>query len=175
MERIDFSHFTEDLRFGGISDIWWPETRGKYYAPYSEESLRRYDMGKYKNVRLITDYEPRREGDRHYMGADQPTVNVAFEYLDDEVRPTYRDRHYVMQGYSICEEFYQPNYSQRPLPDLKDYRRTLYWNPNLQLDEKGEAKVSFWNNCRTTAITLSAEGLAEDGQIITGISYPEDR
>lgn len=175
VERIDFSHFTDDLRFGGINDIWWPETRGKYYAPYSEESLRRYDMGNYKNVRLITDYEPRREGDRHYMGADQPTVNVAFEYLDDEVRPTYRDRHYVMQGYSICEEFYQPNYSQRPLPDLKDYRRTLYWNPNLQLDEKGEAKVSFWNNCRTTAITLSAEGLAEDGQIITGISYPEDR
>ena len=90
-------------------------------------------------------------------------------------RPTYRDRHIILHGYDVSEEFYCPNYSQRPLPSLKDYRRTLYWNPNLELDDNGHADVTFWNNSLSTSITVSAEGITPKGKILTGISYPEDR
>lgn len=128
-----------------------------------------------RSVNLITDYAPRMEGSRRYMGANQPTVDIGFNNLTDGVRPTYRDRHFVLHGYDVSEEFYSPCYRQRPLPSLKDYRRTLYWNPNLELDENGRADVVLWNNCLSTSITVSAEGITPTGKILTGISYPEDR
>ena len=128
-----------------------------------------------RSVELITDYAPRMEGSPRYLGANQPTVDVQFKNLTSGVRPTYRDRHYILHGYDVSEEFYSPCYRQRPLPTLKDYRRTLYWNPNLELDENGRADVTLWNNNSSTSITVSAEGITPTGKILTGISYPEDR
>lgn len=128
-----------------------------------------------RSVQLITDYAPRMEGSRRYMGDNQPTVDVGYEPLTSGVRPTYRDRHYILHGYDVSEEFYCPNYRHRPLPTLQDYRRTLYWNPNLELDERGRADVVLWNNSSSTSITVSAEGITPAGKILTGISYPEDR
>ena len=128
-----------------------------------------------RSVELITDYAPRMEGSPRYLGANQPTVDVQFKNLTSGVRPTYRDRHYILHGYDVSEEFYSPCYRQRPLPTLQDYRRTLYWNPNLELDENGRADVTLWNNNSSTSITVSAEGITPTGKILTGISYPEDR
>ena len=128
-----------------------------------------------RSVKLITDYAPRMEGSRRYWGANQPTVDIGLDPLTEGVRPTYRDRHFVLHGYDVSEEFYSPCYRQRPLPSLKDYRRTLYWNPNLELDENGHADVTLWNNSLSTSITVSAEGITPAGKVLTGISYPEDR
>lgn len=128
-----------------------------------------------RSVKLITDYAPRMEGSRRYWGANQPTVDIGLDPLTEGVRPTYRDRHFVLHGYDVSEEFYSPCYRQRPLPSLKDYRRTLYWNPNLELDENGHADVTLWNNSLSTSITVSAEGITPTGKVLTGISYPEDR
>ena len=63
---------------------------------------------------------------------------------------------------------------QRPT-EPTDYRRTLYWNPNVELDAQGHATIRFFNNSRSTRLTVSAEGMTKDGQPLTGISYPEDR
>jgi hypothetical protein len=115
------------------------------------------------------------EGSRRYTGSDQPTVDVGFNLLTVNKRETYRDRHFILQGFDVSEDFYSPCYRNRPLPDTKDYRRTLYWNPNLELDEKGCANITLWNNCNSTSITVSAEGITPSGKILTGISYPEDR
>ena len=82
-----------------------------------------------RSVKLVTDYAPRMEGSRRYMGANQPTVDVGYNLLTSGQRPTYRDRHFVLHGYDVSEEFYSPNYRQRPLPSLRDYRRTLYSEP----------------------------------------------
>ena len=167
--------------FGGFGSYpgygttyWDPTLSGRWYSPYSQR-MRGYSYLKnLSKVHLITDYCPRQEGSKRYKGANQPTVNVIITQMTGGVRPTYRDRHYVMQGFSVCEEFYQPVYRHH-VPAVKDYRRTLYWNPNLPLDDKGEAHIQCWNNGRQTAITVSAEGLSAEGQIVTGISYPEDR
>ena len=44
---------------------------------------------------------------------------------------------------------------------------TLYWNPDLQLDEQGHAEVTFYNNSRTTFPTVSAEGLTDKGEVLS--------
>lgn len=128
-----------------------------------------------RSVNLITDYAPRMEGSPRYSGANQPTVDVGFNLITDKRRETFRDRHFILQGFDVSLEFYSPNYQRRPLPDTKDYRRTLYWNPNLELDKHGRANIKLWNNSNTTSITVSAEGITPNGKVLTGISYPEDR
>jgi hypothetical protein len=46
----------------------------------------------------------------------------------------------------------------------KDYRTTLYWNPNIQTDQKGLAIVSFYNSDLRTTIQVTAEGMTAAGQ-----------
>ena len=88
---------------------------------------------------------------------------------------TWRDRHMILRGYAVCEDFYQPDYSNQKPTEPTDYRRTLYWNPDVQLDSEGRATIQFYNNSQKTQITVSAEGMTSEGAPLTGISYPEDR
>ena len=128
-------------------------------------------------VYIYTDYSPRREGNSLYDGEDIPTVCVDIHLIDqlESHRATSRDRRYILPGYSAPEEFYQPDYSNKPLPSVKDYRRTLYWNPDLKLDEAGKAEFKFFGNGKQTHLSVRAEGLANDGTLLTGKSLPEDR
>ena len=70
-----------------------------------------------------------------------------------------------IQGYSYSKEFVHPDYSGVPVQDLpRDYRRTLYWNPNVSLDENGRAEIEFFNNSTCRHLSISAEGLSHDGK-----------
>ena len=71
------------------------------------------------------------------------------------VRKTWID------GYSTPVEFYSPDYSL--LPKDEDYRRTLYWNPNVKTDGDGKATVEFYNNSSCRNIDISAETLTKSG------------
>ena len=73
------------------------------------------------------------------------------------VRKTWLD------GYSEPVEFYHPDYSI--LPKDEDYRRTLYWNPEVIPDEAGNARVSFYNNSRCRRLKIIAETISPDGTI----------
>ncbi|MGL5546512.1 MAG: hypothetical protein ACRDCS_05860, partial [Tannerellaceae bacterium] len=64
---------------------------------------------------------------------------------------------------SQVKEFYQPDYIV--LPKEEDYRRTLYWNPELVPDENGVAVVSFFNNSSCKQLKITAETISEDGRI----------
>ena len=166
---------TFGLRYASAKG-WSTSNHSAYSYTGLDEKTRSLDfLESLKSVKLITDYAPRMEGSRRYMGSDQPTVDVGYDVLRGGSRRTYRDRHIVLQGFEVSEDFYSPCYRNRPLPDTKDYRRTLYWNPNLELDEKGRANITLWNNSNSTSITISAEGITPKGKILTGISYPEDR
>ena len=63
------------------------------------------------------------------------------------------------------DHFYHSDYSHRPAPaQVKDYRRTLYWNPNAPLDKDGRFTATFYNNNKTTRMRVSAAGLTGNGQ-----------
>jgi hypothetical protein len=69
----------------------------------------------------------------------------------------------VIQGISLPDEYYSPDYSRMPLPKNKDYRRTVYWNPNVTTDENGLAHIEFYNNSFSKQFVISAEGITKDG------------
>lgn len=74
-----------------------------------------------------------------------------------------------LEGYSLQREFNGPDYSV--LPKEPDYRRTLYWNPNVTTDKEGKAYVQFYNNSSCKNINISAETITPKG--ITGVYKPE--
>ena len=72
----------------------------------------------------------------------------------------------IFQGLTrMGKEFYSPNYSNTPLPTQGDYRRTLYWNPNVKTDSNGEASVEFYNNSSCTKYHIDAQTVTKNGEI----------
>lgn len=78
-------------------------------------------------------------------------------------------RNTTYSGYSYVKEFYSPQYNRYRLPKENDYRRTLYWNPDVKTDKSGKAEISFYNNNSCAVMTISAETVTENGLIGTFI------
>ena len=119
---------------------------------------------------IYTDYCPRLEGSNRYKGSNLPETYLAkFPHPNEDHRVIYRDRRYILPGFAYPAECYSPDYSKQTPPDsVKDYRRTLYWNPNVMLDQDGKATITLYNNARTTHISVDAAGLAADGTLLWG-------
>ncbi len=77
----------------------------------------------------------------------------------------YGIRDTSFRGFSYVKEFYNPQYDKMVLPDEKDYRRTLYWNPNVLTDKDGRANVSFYNNGSCKVMNVNAETVTSSGII----------
>lgn len=132
------------------------------------ESMEYRGNGVWDMYVFYSDYSPRMEGSKLYYGADEPkSTLVMYPFPDGSRQLTYRDRRYVLDGFAYPAAFYSPDYSnQVPSEVQKDYRRTLYWNPDLKLDRSGEATITFYNNSRTTHLSVEAEGQATDGTLL---------
>ena len=137
-------------------------------ADIPRETQQEYNhLERLARVAVYTDYAPRMEGDPQYMTSSQPTVVLNMELLPDGTRrPVYRDRRYIMPGYNICADFYHPHYVQMPPPSHADHRRTLYWNPQIQLDSTGYATIDFYGNSHGSQPVVSAEGFTAEGTVL---------
>ena len=69
----------------------------------------------------------------------------------------------TVDGYSRPYSFYSPEYPEGPIFGDVDYRRTLYWNPNVITDEDGKAQVEFYNNSITRRFNVEAAGITSAG------------
>jgi hypothetical protein len=69
----------------------------------------------------------------------------------------------TVDGYSRPYQFYAPEYPDGPIFGDVDYRRTLYWNPNVITDSIGQASVEFYNNSITEHFNISAAGITSSG------------
>ena len=104
------------------------------------------DTSMYKNVLLVDvlikeDYEISYRSE--LLNIDKRLTNVA--------------------GYSSPYQFYSPTYPNGPIPGDVDYRRTLYWNPNVITDADGHAKVEFYGNSNTVHFNVTGAGMTAAG------------
>lgn len=137
--------------------------RLRLYADVSDRRLI-HQRGRYNEV--LYAYDP-----QSTTNDDHPLTSIlAFEtdsIWDDGVpEPEFYGFRINFQGFSEPDEFYRVDYSQQPLPEQGDYRRTVYWNPNLRTDEHGHARFSFYNNGFSRQLTVSAEGMSKGGKAI---------
>lgn len=74
-------------------------------------------------------------------------------------------RHTYWQGFNEASTFKMEDYSM--LPPMADFRRTIYWNPDVITDAEGKAKVEFYNNSTCKEMYISVEGMSPEGQMLT--------
>ena len=71
---------------------------------------------------------------------------------------------FVHPGYYQAKEFYAPKYkTEKPEHNKPDYRSTLYWNPTVEIDAHGKARISFYSSDISTTYRVELEGLTTDG------------
>jgi hypothetical protein len=65
--------------------------------------------------------------------------------------------------------FVSPDYSRDQLMDSRvpDYRNTLYWNPSVIPDKKGQANVDFWSSDNKSDYVINIQGITQDGKIVS--------
>jgi len=74
-----------------------------------------------------------------------------------------------IKGYHKMRQFYSPAYNEQNLNQEKpDYRPTLYWNPLIDVDEKGESQLEFFTSDELSDYLVVLEGITSDGRIIFG-------
>ncbi len=71
--------------------------------------------------------------------------------------------------YNSVGEFYSPHYSEKDpgkarIPDL---RNTLYWDPNVRIDEQGKATIEFYTSDFHSDYVIVVEGITEKGDFIS--------
>ena len=68
-------------------------------------------------------------------------------------------------GYQPEKRFSAPNYKsyERLHSPIPDYRRTLYWNPSLNLDLLGVSLFEFYTDDKENQLNIKVEGFLSDG------------
>jgi hypothetical protein len=71
-------------------------------------------------------------------------------------------------GYTQPVEFYVPKYQveENRKSNLPDLRTTIFWQPNVKSNAKGEAELSFFTADESGTYTITAEGITPKGEII---------
>ena len=108
-------------------------------------------------------HEDRREAGEISIGVE---TYIHLMKYPDGIRRDIDGRNYNFQGFTRPVEFYNPDYSKAKQTEVKDYRRTLYWNPSVKTDRNGQISIDFYNNSVCTTIDVSAEGITKYGQFI---------
>lgn len=86
-------------------------------------------------------------------------------YYPFRKNPDYRV--VTFRGYSRMKDFYTGRPEREDyIPTRNEHSRTLYWNPDMQLDGEGKTRVSFYNNHHCRKIEISAEGMINGIPII---------
>ena len=73
-------------------------------------------------------------------------------------------RRTYFQGFNQASTFKTEDYNV--IPPMADFRRTIWWQPDITTDEQGKAKVEFFNNSTCEEMYISVEGMTSDGKIL---------
>ncbi|RZL50979.1 MAG: TonB-dependent receptor [Pedobacter sp.] len=69
-------------------------------------------------------------------------------------------------GFVTAKQFYVPNYDDPKInQQMLDLRSTIYWNPNVITDEKGQAAFNFFNASTPGDYRVTVEGMDAFGNI----------
>lgn len=80
--------------------------------------------------------------------------------------------------YIFCKGFDEPRIFYSPRHETKffegqtpDFRSTLFWQPNIELDSAKTAFINYYNSDKETTISIKVEGITDEGIPIVGSFY----
>lgn len=74
-------------------------------------------------------------------------------------------------GYIKERKFYTPKYETAQSKGVNDYRTTIYWNPDVALDEKGLISLDYFNGDGNGKYKVIVEGVDNLGRIGRTVYY----
>jgi TonB-dependent Receptor Plug Domain len=83
-------------------------------------------------------------------------------YNESEKTPNFQS--ISVKGYSRSRDFKSPVYEDSSRETSADFRSTLYWNPKVVTDEKGEASVFFYSSDLSGRYRIVVEGVTRSNQ-----------
>lgn len=126
---------------------------------YLEHMNKTIDLEKYEQMNNRSEQSPAIM--RVYMV--DILLKEEYEIRAQESNIQQNQRFTTVDGYSRPYSFYSPEYPNGPIPGDVDYRRTLYWNPNVITNEEGQAHVEFYNSSITKRFNVDAAGITASG------------
>ena len=89
------------------------------------------------------------------------------KYEDDPLSVNNAQKKFTYNGYSLTQDFYNPDYSV-PIPanSVPDNRLTLYWDPSNTGTNSQDIKFSFFNNDISKKLHIVVEGFDAKGRFI---------
>ena len=158
-------HFIYDNKERNYEEL---RVRGATVLKYVGTTIQESDLDEIKSIYIVFDerVSPMID-DTFFSYATQPQhtifVYVYYHYVyttesQKGLRRTY------FQGFNKPSTFKMEDYSV--IPPMADFRRTIYWNPNVKTDAQGKAKVEFFNNSTCEEMYISVEGMTEDGKVL---------
>ncbi len=115
----------------------------------------------------ITDNAP--EVAEAYIRSDLATFNPViihvYTHPDYSTEKKKGKRRTFFSGFNYQHRFEMYDYSV--LPPMEDFRRTLYWNPDVKTDASGRATVRFYNNSSCREMYVSVEGMTAGGLLLS--------
>lgn len=70
-----------------------------------------------------------------------------------------------MVSYAYTKNFSYPKYESTNTAYRHDYRETIYWNPVVETDKNGKAKIEFYQSDANSAFRIMTEGISANGLI----------
>ena len=144
-----------------VAQAVWHKGMDDNYAGYTNDTEAKLEvlfpfyMSEIKSLYIVPNSEREVEGAvRIYLYTHKKSPTESQKGL----RRTY------FQGFNKPSTFQMEDYSVSP--PMADFRRTIYWNPDVKTDAQGKAKVEFYNNSTCQEIYISAEGMTEDGKVL---------
>jgi len=99
--------------------------------------------------------------------------NRGFSFEDKEIEvPGITN--FEIPGFYKTREFYTPNYTNSKKEYEKpDYRTTLFWEPDVKIDNSGRASVDFFTGDSPGTYIVKVEGVTQDGRPVSNIQTIE--
>lgn len=175
--EIDFDaslYLNEVILNMGIPESWqvfW--YMDDFPRPYSD--IRYTNLEDVKEIIVLRppDTQQYLPPEEEYVGITNTERVVALVYL----KPIGSDNKQIAENNMVKlkrieleKEFYKPLYNTEALrsSSIFDLRKTIHWEPRLNIEEDGTAKVKFYNGDRYTTVKCILEGMRKDGIPVYG-------
>ena len=138
-------HFVVDNNEGGGYSDWLNYVKSIYIVFNERMSP---TLGKWNII----------DNPKHYILVYLYTHRIFSSESQKGLRRTY------FQGFNQASTFRTEDYSV--IPPMADFRRTIWWQPDITTDAQGKAKVEFFNNSTCEEMYISVEGMTQDGKVL---------
>ncbi len=106
--------------------------------------------------------------------------NMAFEGIlnfvgyNDQIQGFELDPHSTVidyEGLQLKREFYSPVYDTKQEAEnrLPDFRKLLYWSPDIKTNARGEKDIDFYSSDLGGRFAVVLQGISKDGKTGTSV------